>query len=278
MCQLWSDRDGGGVVLPQVRPSPRRSVRQPARGRGWGILLVGPVLTAVALMMAIFSVRSRCSIEAPIAATPSTLTEAQLQIDPRAYASLIRQRLDDRLGELTPVLDRVDVMVDRVEQEGWHDRFEDANRIYERMAAALQRARDEDRWPVKLAGSDFNETQATAIIEQTRQYIERNRAPFTVYDQRVNRLQEARRLLTGEVQTLRKLRVTVDAIANDANASASTDIRPIQEADTRLQVSPRNVPASESVQPMIEAVRGQSLESLDLNRIFKKGWRGFLSK
>lgn len=57
----------------------------------------------------------------------------------------------------------------------------DVENLNKRFAAAIQKADDEDQWPIKVAGKSFDKEKAKAVVESTRRYIDDHQALVATY-------------------------------------------------------------------------------------------------
>jgi hypothetical protein len=78
--------------------------------------------------------------------------------------------------------------------------------IHRRLGEAMQRAEDEDRWPARMADRTFTREKATAILAQTKQYVEERQPLLQTYDQLLQKMDETAATLQQDVANLQRLR------------------------------------------------------------------------
>jgi chromosome segregation ATPase len=131
-----------------------------------------------------------------IAADPAGyLRHADEQI--RAQMALRTQRLDDLAARRTDLDSRGRQLTDSVK---------DARNLHDRMATAIRRADDENRWPLKLAGRSFTREKAEAVLASTQRYVD-DRGPLAAaYEDGMKRLADTENALRGDLARLERLR------------------------------------------------------------------------
>jgi DNA repair exonuclease SbcCD ATPase subunit len=135
-------------------------------------------------------------------------TVEEISKDPQGYMrwadGKIQTQLADRRERLKALTSRLaDV---RVRQKNLTDSIEEIENLHNRMKTAVQRADDEDRWPVKIGGQAFTIPQANAIIQQTRKYVDDRQSLTKAYLQAVARLEDGERMLRKDMEDLSALR------------------------------------------------------------------------
>ena len=86
------------------------------------------------------------------------------------------------------------------------ENINDVVNINKRLADAVQRAEDEDRWPVRMGDRSFSREKAQTILQQTKQYVEERQPMSTKYDQFLKKLDDMAGTVRAENVRLTELR------------------------------------------------------------------------
>ncbi len=78
--------------------------------------------------------------------------------------------------------------------------------VQTRLQAAVRRADDEDRWPAKMGGKEFDREKAKAILQSCEQYIQDRRPLAEAYDQTLAKLSGMEAQMRKDLQDLGRLR------------------------------------------------------------------------
>ncbi len=257
-CGTQQTAKAGGAPAPGRRPTSAKAV-----GIALAVLVLG--------IAAIAWVRIGTSSVKPNAAqVADEWSDSRINTDPSGYGTWVSARLDARIGEVRQLLDQATTASRSAKHAEWSDRYAEAQRVYERMQAAYQRAQDERRWPVKLAGGNFDEHQAIVIVDRTKKYLDRNQAAFTRLRQSELQLEDARQTLERELETLTNLRAQVGTIADSAATPSANEVEALRAAAVRSQQSARQAPTRASIAALADAVGGGGLEALDMEQILKQ--------
>lgn len=82
----------------------------------------------------------------------------------------------------------------------------DARNINSRLATAIQRAEDEDRWPLKFGGQSFSRDKATSVLAATAAY-QKDREPLAAaYRDALQKIDGAQRALRADLAGLAQMR------------------------------------------------------------------------
>lgn len=85
-------------------------------------------------------------------------------------------------------------------------RVADAQNIHSRLAAAILRAEDEDRWPIKFAGRTFSRDKASAVLAATASY-QKEREPLAgAYRDALGKVEGAQRSMRADLAGLAQMR------------------------------------------------------------------------
>lgn len=85
----------------------------------------------------------------------------------------------------------------------------DAQNIIKRMKSAMQRADDENNWPVKIAGRSFDAGKADAVIKSLEQFIADRQTLVAAYADAVNRITSTESTLRADIENLTRMREKV---------------------------------------------------------------------
>lgn len=145
---------------------------------------------------------------APPAESDAAWTPERIAANPDGYLQYadnrIRQQVAGRQQRLAE-LDRRRAEIDRKSSD-LLQRVADAQNIQTRLAAAMQRAEDEDRWPLKFAGHTFSREKATAVLAATAAY-QKEREPLAgAYRDALQKIESAQRSLRTDLAGLAQMR------------------------------------------------------------------------
>lgn len=82
----------------------------------------------------------------------------------------------------------------------------DAENIIKRMKTAMQRADDENNWPVKMAGRSFEQAKAEGVIKSLEQFIADRQSLVAAYTDAMNRINGAVNTMTADIENLTRMR------------------------------------------------------------------------
>lgn len=145
---------------------------------------------------------------APPAESDAAWTPERIAGNPDGYLQYadnrIRQQVAGREQRLAE-LDRRRTEIDRKSSD-LLQRVADAQNIQTRLAAAIQRAEDEDRWPLKFAGHTFSREKASAVLAATAAY-QKEREPLAgAYRDALQKIEAAQRTLRTDLAGLAQMR------------------------------------------------------------------------
>ena len=81
-------------------------------------------------------------------------------------------------------------------------KVEEAEVVRKRLATAIRRAEDEERWPLVFAGRTFNRETATALLASVEAFSKRREPLAASYREALQRLLSTRRLLENDCAAL----------------------------------------------------------------------------
>ncbi|MFI5378416.1 MAG: hypothetical protein ACHRHE_03845 [Tepidisphaerales bacterium] len=116
------------------------------------------------------------------------------------------------------------------------ENINDVANINKRLSEAVQRAEDEDRWPVRMGDRSFSREKAQTILQQTKQYVEERQPMSTKYDQFLQKLDDTAASVRAENVRLAELR---DKIALDIEAvklnQGMAEVEKLRSAESQLR-------------------------------------------
>lgn len=128
----------------------------------------------------------------------------------------------------------------------------DAENFHNRLKTALQRAEDEDRWPVRMAGNTYDKAKAQELIELTRDWVEDRRPLADAYNTSLAKMDAAANVLKSDIQKLRQLneklaldleRVKINDSLADLDKLRQTESQLASMSQTLSQLSDEETPA-----------------------------------
>ncbi len=138
-------------------------------------------------------------------------TPERISADPEGY---LRHALD-RIGEQIRIREakREELRVRRGEVEqrsgGLVLRMDEIGNLRRRLAAAVDRAEDEDRWPLRFAGRELSREQAASVQAAAEQFLSSRRDLAAAYRDAVARLEQLERSVLRDIDGLGRLREKV---------------------------------------------------------------------
>lgn len=149
----------------------------------------------------------------PAAATPApvpdrTWTAEEITQDPSGYLKWADQKVAGQIADRENRLKRINARLSEIEikRKDFDQNLKDVENLNRRMQQAVQRADDEDRWPVVVGGQSFDAARARVVTEQTARYVEDRRPMANEYRQASERLDGAALALRKDQEQLRRLR------------------------------------------------------------------------
>lgn len=95
----------------------------------------------------------------------------------------------------------------------------DAENFRMRMERAIRQAKDEDRWPVKVAGRNFDQRAATEALARAAGYIDKQKGSPPDVAPLIEQLQKAAKGVDDEIAELSRLRERATALGPGADAA-----------------------------------------------------------
>lgn len=85
-------------------------------------------------------------------------------------------------------------------------KIDEVKNFRDRLGTAFERASDEDRWPVRMAGRTFERSKARDILAETAVWLE-DRAPLAeAYKTSLTKMDQSSQALRNDIRSLRQLR------------------------------------------------------------------------
>lgn len=144
----------------------------------------------------------------PVAVPDREWTAEEIAKDPAGYMkwadTKIARQIDDRQERQRQVGGRLAEI--GLKQKNFAQNLSDIANLNKRMTQAIQRAEDEDRWPLVLGGQSFDRARAQAVLDQTSRYVADRTPMATAYDQALGKLRDADRSLQADIEQLKRLR------------------------------------------------------------------------
>lgn len=82
----------------------------------------------------------------------------------------------------------------------------DAENVIKRMKTAMQRAADEDHWPVRMAGRTFDQAQADAVMQSLAKFVADRTDLVSAYRDAMNRVDGTEATLKADIEKLSRMR------------------------------------------------------------------------
>lgn len=144
----------------------------------------------------------------PVPPAEREWTADDIAKDPTGYMKWADAKVGRQIADRQDRLSQVGARLAEIglKQKNFSQNLSDIDNLNRRMTKAIERADDEDRWPLVLGGQSFDRARARALVDQTRRYIDDRTPMATAYDQAVAKLNEAERSLQNDIEQLRRLR------------------------------------------------------------------------
>jgi hypothetical protein len=128
--------------------------------------------------------------------------------DPDGYLQYADRRMQQQVAVREQSLRKLDARREEIDRKSTEllQRVEEARNLHRRLAAAVQRADDEDRWPMVFAGKPFTREKANALLVAIGDF-EKQREPLaTAYRDALQRVAQNQRALRGDIVDLGQMR------------------------------------------------------------------------
>jgi len=135
-------------------------------------------------------------------------TPEEIAKDPPGYLVWSDQQIQAQIAEREKRLNslnqtRKDVVA---KQSALTTKMEEVVNFRKRLQTAYQRAEDEDRWPVRMAGRTFERAKANEILAQTDEWL-KDRDPLAdAYEASLKKMDDSATALQDDLKNLGRLR------------------------------------------------------------------------
>ena len=168
---------------------------------------------------------------------PKVWTSEEIAQDPAGYlqsqdgqVELQIQERNTRLLELQQRRAQIQEKQGKLSQN-----VKDLQNVQNRLQIAIRKADDEDRWPLKMGGKEFDRDKAKAILQSCEQYIQDRRPLAEAYEQTLAKLANMEAQMRKDLQDLGRLReriaLDIERIRLNQGIAALGELR---KAETEL--------------------------------------------
>jgi chromosome segregation ATPase len=135
-------------------------------------------------------------------------TAERITKDPEGYIQWADGQLAEQKAARTKRLSELETQLGEVarKREEFLKNVGEARNLHGRLEKGYQKAEEEDRWPTKVSGQDFDRRSLKAAIERTKQYVDERQPLEAAYESANRRLTAAREGLQKEIEDLGRLR------------------------------------------------------------------------
>jgi hypothetical protein len=122
-------------------------------------------------------------------------------------------------------------------------RMDEARNLGRRLESAIQRAEDEDRWPVQFAGRSFTRERANSLRTAIQQFQEQRLPLADAYRDAVQRISQSERALRADISNLgqvgQRLALDLERVRLNQGLAELTELRKTESelADFSSQLS-----------------------------------------
>jgi DNA repair exonuclease SbcCD ATPase subunit len=183
----------------------------------------------------------------PTIATPTNVPPAQqpkkewkpedIAKDPTGYLVWSQQQIADQIKgreqRLAQLSARRKEFVDK--QQAMVTRMDEVANFRKRLQTAYQRAEDEDRWPVRMAGTTYTREKALDLIQQTQAWLDDRKDLAGMYDSSLAKMDDTAAVLKNDIAQLNQLneKIALDQERVRINQSMA-DIDKYRQTETQL--------------------------------------------
>ena len=127
---------------------------------------------------------------------------------PAGYLACAQKQIEAQIAEREKRLNTLEARKREIttRSSALAGKLQDVQNVHDRLAAACRRADDEDRWPAKVGGREFDKAKAQSIIESSERYVQDYRPLVDAYADAVHRLEATEAALKGDLYNLGRLR------------------------------------------------------------------------
>lgn len=144
----------------------------------------------------------------PPADADAAWTPERIAANPDGYLQYADNRIRQQVAGREQRLAQLDQRRAEIEKKSADllQRVSDAQNIQSRLGAAVQRAEDEDRWPVKFAGRTFTREKAASVITATASYQKEREPLAAAYRDALVKIEGVQRTLRADLAGLAQMR------------------------------------------------------------------------
>ncbi len=149
------------------------------------------------------------------------------------------------------------------------DKMNEVVNFRTRLQAAYQRAEDEDRWPVRMAGRTFERAKVNELLAQTQSWLDDRQPLASAYDASIKKMNESASTLQDDLRNLAQLRekLALDLERVKLNQGMA-ELDQLRKTETQLaSMSAALSKMSEDQQPTIPTASKSS--KVDIDSILK---------
>jgi uncharacterized phage infection (PIP) family protein YhgE len=210
---------------------------------------------------------------APVQTTPpkKEWTPEEIAKDPQSYLVWSQQQVDDQIKgrqqRLSQLSSRRAEFVSR--QQGLVQKMKDVENFHNRLKSALQRAEDEDRWPVRMAGTTYERARALELIEQTKAWVDDRRGLADAYNSSLAKMDDSAAVLKNDIRQLEQLKekLALDLERVKINESMA-DLEKLRQTESQLASMSKSLSQMSDEQAPVLPVGAKS-ERVDIDAIVK---------
>ena len=147
----------------------------------------------------------------PAARPEAAWTPERIAADPAGYLQYAGERVGAQIEGRRQKLAQLTAQRGEVEahSQALATKVSDAQNITRRLRTAMQRAEDENNWPVKMAGRTFDPPKAEAVIKSLEEFVADRQQLVQAYGDAMNRIRSTESTLQSDIGNLARMRVKI---------------------------------------------------------------------
>jgi len=172
------------------------------------VLVIGGGLAYRAYQAKQMTTGVRVSTPLPPTAPPKKQwTPDDIAKDPQGYLVWSGQQVQAQIAEREKRLNilsasREDIVA---RQKAMTDKIDEVNNFRTRLQTAYQKAEDEDRWPVRMAGRTFERAKAQDMLNQFQTWLDDRQPLATAYDSSLKKIDDSAAVMQDDLRNLAAL-------------------------------------------------------------------------
>jgi uncharacterized phage infection (PIP) family protein YhgE len=191
--------------------------------------------------------------------------------DPQGYLVWSQQQVAEQIKgreqRLAQLSDRRSQFVGK--QSALFTKMKEVENFHNRLKAALQRAEDEDRWPVRMAGTVYERAKAQELIQLTRTWVDERQGLADAYNASLKKMDDSANVLRSDITQLAQLN---DKLALDLERlkidQSMADLNKLRQAENQLASMSKTLSQiSDEEAPVLPA--SAKTNHVDINAIVK---------